>query len=102
MSEIRLGDIIDDHCTRCRLLTNHSVVSIVNGGVSKVRCRTCHHEHGTTGMGKAARKGRSCRPTSRCWLLSPASGRALSLPRPSPSAPARAAQTGRLPSTVTG
>ena len=26
MPEIRLGDIIDDYCSRCRLLTNHAVV----------------------------------------------------------------------------
>ena len=45
MSDIRLGDIIDDYCTRCRLLTNHSVVSMVEGAVSRVRCRTCQHEH---------------------------------------------------------
>ena len=45
MSDIRLGDIIDDYCTRCRLLTNHSVVSMLDGVVSRVRCRTCQHEH---------------------------------------------------------
>lgn len=45
MSEIRLGDIIDDHCSRCRLLTNHSVVSLLDQEVKKVRCRTCSHEH---------------------------------------------------------
>ncbi len=45
MSEIRLGDIIDDYCTRCRLLTNHSVVAMLDASVRKVRCRTCQHEH---------------------------------------------------------
>lgn len=45
MSEIRLGDIIDDHCTKCRLLTNHSIMAIVNGEPAKVQCRTCYHEH---------------------------------------------------------
>ncbi len=45
MSEIRLGDVIDDYCGRCRLLTNHSVVSLLEGAVKKVRCRTCNHEH---------------------------------------------------------
>lgn len=43
--EIRLGDVIDDHCIKCRRLTNHSVVSMVDGQVAKVRCRSCYHEH---------------------------------------------------------
>jgi len=45
MDAIRLGDILDDHCTRCHLLTNHSVVALVGDSVKKVRCRTCNHEH---------------------------------------------------------
>jgi hypothetical protein len=45
MSEIRLGDIIDDYCSRCRLLTNHSIMAIVNGEPAKVTCRTCYNEH---------------------------------------------------------
>ena len=45
MSEVRLGDIIDDHCTKCRRLTNHSVVSIVDGAPAKVECRICFHSH---------------------------------------------------------
>ena len=45
MGEVRLGDVIDDFCVKCRRLTNHSVVSIVNAGPAKVRCRTCHNDH---------------------------------------------------------
>ena len=45
MITYRLGDIIDDYCTRCRLPTNHSVVAMVSEEVKKVRCRTCQHEH---------------------------------------------------------
>ena len=45
MDPVRLGDVLDDYCTRCRLLTNHSVVAIVEDMVKKVRCRTCSHEH---------------------------------------------------------
>jgi len=43
--ELRLGDEIDDYCTRCRLLTNHGVVTILDGKVGKVRCNTCYFEH---------------------------------------------------------
>ena len=45
MSEMRLGDVIDDHCIKCRRVTNHAIVSIVNGEAAKVRCRTCYHDH---------------------------------------------------------
>ncbi|MBC7928040.1 MAG: hypothetical protein H7039_20540 [Bryobacteraceae bacterium] len=43
--ETRLGDVIDDYCIKCRRLTNHSVVSLMEGEVAKVRCRSCYHEH---------------------------------------------------------
>jgi|SRR5690349_12087846 len=43
--DMRLGDVIDDFCVKCRRLTNHSVVSMVNGGAAKVRCRTCYNDH---------------------------------------------------------
>src|SRR5918911_38208 len=45
MSNLRLGDIIDDYCVKCRRMTNHAIVSIVNGEVAKVRCRSCYHDH---------------------------------------------------------
>lgn len=45
MSDVRLGDVIDDFCVKCRRLTNHSVVSMLNHQPAKVRCRTCYHEH---------------------------------------------------------
>ena len=45
MSDFRLGDVIDDHCVKCRRITNHAIVSLVNGEPAKVRCRTCYHDH---------------------------------------------------------
>ena len=45
MDELRLGDIIDDYCIKCRRLTNHAIVSIVDGEAAKVRCRSCYHDH---------------------------------------------------------
>ncbi len=45
MDQLRLGDIIDDYCIKCRRLTNHAIVSIVEGEVAKVRCRSCYHDH---------------------------------------------------------
>jgi hypothetical protein len=45
MGNYRLGDIIDDHCIKCRRITNHAIVSLVDGQAAKVRCRTCYHDH---------------------------------------------------------
>ena len=42
---MRLGDYIDDYCTRCKRSTDHSVVSMFSDDVKKVRCRTCDSEH---------------------------------------------------------
>lgn len=41
----RLGDDIDDFCIKCKRLTNHSVVSLLEDKPAKVRCRTCYHDH---------------------------------------------------------
>ena len=41
----RLGDLIDDHCPRCRLLLNHAIASMMEGKVAKVICQTCLTEH---------------------------------------------------------
>jgi hypothetical protein len=45
MRDVRLGDDIDDFCVRCKRVMNHAVVSVLNGGPAKVRCRTCHSDH---------------------------------------------------------
>ena len=45
MAQFRLGDVIDDHCIKCRRVTNHAIVSLLNGEAAKVRCRTCYHDH---------------------------------------------------------
>lgn len=42
---LRLGDVIDDYCPRCRLLLNHDISSLSDGQVAKVTCRTCHNLH---------------------------------------------------------
>ena len=39
------GDIIDATCTRCRVLTNHTIVALVAGRVARVKCNTCGSEH---------------------------------------------------------
>ena len=41
----RLGDLIDDHCPRCKRLMNHAIASFVGDRVAKVICQTCYSEH---------------------------------------------------------
>ncbi len=45
MGELRLGDILDDYCIKCKRLTNHQIVSLLNGAAAKVRCCTCYNDH---------------------------------------------------------
>jgi hypothetical protein len=42
---LRLGDVLDDYCPRCRLLLNHDVVTMTGGKVDKTTCRTCYNTH---------------------------------------------------------
>ncbi len=42
---LRLGDIIDDYCSRCKCVMNHSIVSILDGRPAKTECRTCYSAH---------------------------------------------------------
>ena len=42
---LRLGDVTDDYCPRCRLLLNHDIASLSDGQVAKVTCRTCFNTH---------------------------------------------------------
>ncbi|HSW51393.1 MAG TPA: hypothetical protein VLH09_14505 [Bryobacteraceae bacterium] len=45
MPVLRLGDEIDDFCGKCRRITNHSIVSLLNAEPAKVGCRTCYSDH---------------------------------------------------------
>ena len=36
-----LGDIIEAHCTHCRLNLDCNVAAVVEGAVKQVQCRTC-------------------------------------------------------------
>jgi hypothetical protein len=43
--QLRLGDILDDYCTRERRLTNHAIVAMVGEEIRQTRCTTCDWEH---------------------------------------------------------
>lgn len=42
---LRLGDVIDDYCTRCHLLLSHDVAAFAEGVVTQTTCRTCFTTH---------------------------------------------------------
>ena len=44
-NRLRLGDDVDDYCIKCKRLTNHAIVAIVNEVPAKVRCKSCYHDH---------------------------------------------------------
>jgi len=39
------GDLIDFQCTKCKILTIHTIVAMVAGRVARVKCNTCSGEH---------------------------------------------------------
>jgi hypothetical protein len=45
VSDLRLGDELDDYCVKCRRITNHLVVSLLKSEPAKVRCRSCYSDH---------------------------------------------------------
>jgi len=39
------GDFIDARCTRCRVITNHTIVAMVVDKIARVQCNTCNGIH---------------------------------------------------------
>ena len=60
----RVGDVIDDYCTRCKAVMNHSVISVVDAAPVRTECRTCYSAHKYRNA-----KGRRVRPASKSDLF---------------------------------
>jgi hypothetical protein len=43
--EYHAGSEIDAYCTKCRMVTNHRVVAMLDGVVKRVICLTCEGQH---------------------------------------------------------
>jgi hypothetical protein len=65
---LRLGDVIDDYCPRCRLLLNHDIASLSEGKVAKVTCRTCFNTHDYRGGQVPARRKSTKKPDSKSLM----------------------------------
>lgn len=90
MSEIRLGDVIDDYCPRCRMLTNHSVAAIVEQEIRKVVCRTCQNSHDYKhGKGPEKKRKTTKQSAYEQVLASVLAGKSMGT-APEPAKPARA------------
>lgn len=60
---LRLGDILDDYCTRERRVTNHAIVAMVGEDVKQTRCTTCDAEHAYKG-GRQPRRRKKDAPAA--------------------------------------
>lgn len=43
--KLSAGDFIDSRCTRCRVITNHTIIAMVEDKVVRVQCNTCGGTH---------------------------------------------------------
>jgi len=41
----RLGDSLDDYCSRCHGIKTHAIVSLAEAQPHRVRCQDCNSEH---------------------------------------------------------
>jgi hypothetical protein len=101
MAAYRLGDIIDDYCPRCRLLTNHSVSALVGEEVKKVICRTCQHTHDYK-YGKGVEKKKAKQSAYDQVLASVLAGKNLGGPAAAAPSPRRPAARSRVRSSHGG
>ncbi|HEX6466990.1 MAG TPA: hypothetical protein VFZ99_06770 [Terriglobales bacterium] len=70
---MRLGDEIDDYCSRCKRTTDHAIVVKAGELVQKVRCRTCDFDHTYRGN-KGGRKEMSAQDAFNQVLASVTGG----------------------------
>ena len=65
---LRLGDVIDDYCPRCRLLLNHDIASMSGDRVAKSTCRTCFNTHDYRDGQVPARRGSKQKADSKTLM----------------------------------
>ena len=44
-STLSAGDPIEARCTKCREITNHTIIAMTDAGPAKVQCNTCSGQH---------------------------------------------------------
>jgi len=86
---VRLGDVVDDYCPRCRLLLNHDVASLGGAEVAKVTCRTCFNTHDYRHGQVPTRRKKKDSDTKKLMDQVLASMPPPPVPPPAPAAPVR-------------
>ena len=43
--QLSAGDYVESRCTRCRTVTNHTIIAMVGDTPARVRCNTCASDH---------------------------------------------------------
>ena len=85
---IRVGDVVEDYCSRCKLVTDHSVMALVNEAPAKVNCRTCNRDHDYRG-GKAPEARRKTQPSAYDQVLASILAESPAAAPPPPKKPRR-------------
>lgn len=59
--QLSAGDHIDARCTKCKDITNHTIVAMADDKVAKVECNTCGgaHKYRKPTVKKATTKGKT-------------------------------------------
>jgi hypothetical protein len=83
---LRLGDVLDDYCPRCRLLLNHDVASLTDGQVAKVTCRTCFNTHDYR-HGEVPTRRKSTKKDDKKTLMDQVLAGMPPVPQPPPAPP---------------
>jgi len=97
--QLRVGDLVDDYCSRERRLSNHAIVALVGDDIRQVRCTTCDAEHEYKGgkLPASRRKKAAAAPPA----LAPSRDATAPLPpaddEPAPAAPAPPAEQAAAP-----
>ena len=86
---VRLGDVVDDYCPRCRLLLNHDVASLGGSEIAKVTCRTCFNTHDYRHAQVPTRRKKKDSDTKKLMDQVLASMPPPPTPPPPPATPAR-------------
>jgi len=89
----KLGDILDDYCTRERRLTNHVIVAMVEDEVKLTRCTTCDAEHDFKhGKMPTLRRKKDAVSTAYKEVLAAVTGETTVAPPPEPEVVAAATE----------
>jgi len=89
---LRLGDIVDDYCTRERRVTNHAVVAMIEEEIKQTRCTTCDAEHPYKGGQAPRRRKKDSSSLYKEVLAGKPAGKNDDAPHLTPPAPVAAAR----------